>query len=114
MQEDYLNNIHDKRYRIALTEFRISAHNLAIERGRYENILREERKCIYCNLNVKETEFHFLLVCTFYSDLRRKYFSPYYCHWPNLTKFDKLISSTAKRMQRNLAKFIYFAEKLRT
>lgn len=67
LQENYLNSIIENKYRIALTKFRISAHNLAIERGRFENIPRAERKCIFCNLNVVESEFHFLLVCPMYS-----------------------------------------------
>ena len=33
-QEKYLNTVNEKKYRIALTKFRISAHNLEIEKGR--------------------------------------------------------------------------------
>ena len=69
-QEKYLNVIQENKYRIALSQFRISAH-LQIERGRYENVPRTERKCKVCN------EYHFLLVCPAYKDLRRKYFSCY-------------------------------------
>ena len=111
IQEKYLSFISDKKYRTALCEFRISAHNLAIERGRYENIPRDDRKCKYCNLNVVESEYHFLLVCPLYGDLRRKYFSPYFCHWPSLLKFENLMSSQSKRVQMNIAKFTYAAEK---
>ena len=34
-QEQYLNVLHEKKYRIALCQFRISAHQLAVERDRY-------------------------------------------------------------------------------
>ena len=42
-QEQYLDVLHEKKYRIALCQFRISAHHLAVERGRYGNIPRSKR-----------------------------------------------------------------------
>ena len=60
--ETYLKVLSNKKYRIALCKFRLSAHNLNIEAGRYENIPRQNRKCIYCNMNQVEDEYHFLLV----------------------------------------------------
>ena len=110
IQEKHLSFISDKKYRMALCKFRISAHNLAIERGRYEIIPRDDRKCKFCNLNVVESEYHFLLVYPLYGDLRRKYFSSYFCQWPSLIKFENLMSSQSKRVQINIAKFIYAAE----
>ena len=56
---EYLDFISAKKYRIALSKFRVSAHNLAIEKGRHKNIPRNERKCRNCNLNVIENEYHF-------------------------------------------------------
>ena len=111
--ESYLDTIHDKQFRIALTKFRLSSHDLAIERGRFENIPRDERICRYCNLNMIENEYHFLLVCPLYGDLRRKYFKNYYCRWPTLNKFDDLLSKQTKQMTLNLSKYLYFAMKLR-
>ena len=43
--EKYLNFISKNKYRVALTKFRLSSHDLAIERGRYQNIERSERIC---------------------------------------------------------------------
>ena len=57
-----------------------------------------------------KTNIIFLLVCPRYSELRRKYFSSSYCHWPNLTKFDNLMTSTSKKVLLNVRKFIYHAE----
>jgi hypothetical protein len=34
-KEEYLGNINNKAFRTALTRFRVSAHDLLIERGRY-------------------------------------------------------------------------------
>ena len=41
--ESYLNTLAEKEYRVALSRFRISAHNLEIETGRYDNLPREQR-----------------------------------------------------------------------
>ena len=66
--ENYLDFIKEKKYRFALTKFRLSSHDLAIERGRYENIARNDRDCIFCNGHSVESEYHFLLACPFYRE----------------------------------------------
>ena len=80
--EIYLTLNLDTKYKTALTRFRTSSHSLFIETGRYENITREQRICQSCNMNKVEDEFHFLLVCPNYRELRQKLFKPYFCHWP--------------------------------
>ncbi len=72
--EWYLSKITVKKFRVALSRFRCSSHDLFVETGRYSNINRQERLCQVCDLNDVEDEYHFLLVCPLYSDLRRKYF----------------------------------------
>ena len=57
--ETYLETIHVNKFRISLSKFRLSSHDLAIEKGRYNNINRENRLCTYCKMNVIENEFHF-------------------------------------------------------
>ena len=105
--------IQENKFRTALTKLRLSSHDLAIERGRYESIPRNERICKYCNQNMTENEYHFLLVCPLYRDLRHKYFKKYYCQWPTLNKFDDLMSKKSKIAVSNLSKFIFFVMKLR-
>ena len=51
---------------------RISAHELAIEKGRYSNVPRSNRFCNACNANLIEDEEHFLLHCTAYTEIRDK------------------------------------------
>ena len=111
--ETYLDTIPDQKFRITLTKFRLSSHNLAIERGRFENIPRNDRICRCCNLHMVESEYHFLLVCPLYNDLRKKYFKNYFCRWPTLNKFDALMSNSSKSKTLSLSKFLYFAMKLR-
>ena len=111
--ENYLDFITEKNYKFALTQFRLSSHDLAIERGRYENLNRNERICKFCNSNSVETEYHFLLVCPFYRELRQKYLKPYYCHWPTINKFDDLMGKNNKKTILNVAKFVHNASNLR-
>ena len=72
--ETYLDIIPDQKYRIALTKFRLSSHNLAIERARFENIPRCERVCRCCNINMIESDYHFLLVCPLIQGPKAKIF----------------------------------------
>ena len=69
--EDYLLLVPNVANRTALTKFRLSNHNLMIEKGRYENIQLCDRSCPFCPDQV-ESEFHFLIKCPVYAELRRQ------------------------------------------
>ena len=84
----YLKHITITKFRQDLTRLRVSSHILQIETGRWHNphkIPRNERICIICNS--LEDEFHFLLECSLYTDLRNTYIKPYYWRYPNILKF---------------------------
>lgn len=70
--EPYLDCLHDKNIRKCLTAFRISAHRLRIERGRYCGETPEQRLCIRCN--TIEDEVHFLCHCKKYEVARLQLF----------------------------------------
>ena len=59
--EKYLLILNEDERRV-LTKFRVSAHNLEIEKGRYIGVKTEDRICKLCNTGV-EDETHFLLQC---------------------------------------------------
>ena len=111
--ESYLDIIYERKYKIAFTRFRLSSHQLEIERGRYFYIHRMERKCKFCSQNTIENEYHFLLICSLYKDLHRKFLKVYYCSWPTINKFDILLTTTNTTEIINLAKYLYFAVKLK-
>jgi hypothetical protein len=67
--EHYLN-IENDQHRKSITQIRLSSHRLAIETGRWQKILRENRLCKYCNLSAIETESHFLFECQNYAEER--------------------------------------------
>ena len=78
--ESYLSEVTFFKHRSAMTRLRISAHDLQIETGRYNNQAREERICKWCqlvlNVNSIENEQHFLLECDLYTRPRRAFLSP--------------------------------------
>jgi hypothetical protein len=92
-KEDYIGNINNKAFRASLTRFRVSAHDLRIERGRYTGVARENRLCRYCSMTVIENEYNFLLFCPGFSDIIKQYLSMYYCHWLSLQQFVYIMSS---------------------
>lgn len=83
-EEKYLSCMVNTKYRVALTKFRISAHRLGIEEGRFRNIIRNERFCIYCNMRSVEDENHFLLICPYYYEIRTSCLPRYFCTWPTI------------------------------
>ena len=90
--------------RIYLTKFRVSNHKLPIERGRYENLERSERKCNVCH--VLGDKFHFLFQYSIFNDERRLLLQKYY--WSNLSaeKYHVLLSSSNYQKQCKLANFV--------
>ena len=80
--------------------------------GRYINIPRNERKCKFCR-SVIEDEYHFLMSCQLYQDLRKTFLLTEYTHVVNLHNFIKLMSTRDELTLRNIAMFIYYAFKRR-
>ena len=107
--EEYLDTIPSSKHRKVLTKFRVSSHDLNIETGRHFGIAGVERTCKLCTMGRVENEYHFLLACPFYKDLREKQLPRYYCHWPNLHKFDNLMSKQSKMSNLRLSQFLYQA-----
>ena len=69
--ENYLLSVENIRNRTALTKFRLSNHSLMIEKGRYQKADICDRTCPFCTDQI-EDEFHFLLKCPTYRQLRCK------------------------------------------
>lgn len=59
-----------KSDRSIICKYRISAHSLSIERGRYKNIPKGERICKKCNASQIEDEMHFFIHCPSYRTYR--------------------------------------------
>ena len=112
--KNYLDLVNVEKFRFALSRIRMSSHRLQIEAGRWHRPHRipvNERKCLDCN-NV-EDEFHFILECVKYTEIRNKYIKKYFWRRPNIPKFIELMTSTNATTIRNLAYYIYEALRIR-
>ena len=73
--EKYLDQIKNPKYKKSLSRFRLSNHDLLIEKGRYmrPKLERQDRKCFNCESEI-EDEQHFIVKCPFYIEERQKLF----------------------------------------
>ena len=60
--EDYLLHA-PYQYITYIIKFRLCNHKLPVERGRYLNIIRSERTCDVCDMNVLGDEYHYIMEC---------------------------------------------------
>ena len=69
--EKYLNQIENHKHRTSLSRFRLSNHDLMIEKGRHmrPRIDPDLRKCFNCTYEI-EDEFHFVTKCPLYAEER--------------------------------------------
>ena len=70
------------------------------------NIERCRRICDLCNLKTLEDEYHFLLACPRFRDLRQKYFKRYYYTWPSIHTFIAFMNSKSPSVIKNISKFL--------
>ena len=103
--QSYLLQIHNSKQRQALSKLRLSSHGLLIETGRHIGIERQNRKCTFCNTNDIEDEYHFVLKCPLYNDIRSNYIKRYFVNHPSVLKFTELLNSNGKTL-KNLALYI--------
>ena len=88
----YLTKSIPNNYIYLLTKFRLSAHQLRIEQGRYNGTARPDRLCIFCNMNEIEDEYHFILICPLYKDIRSACIKKYYWKHASMFKLVQLMS----------------------
>ncbi|NYT28737.1 MAG: hypothetical protein H0A76_13340 [Candidatus Thiodubiliella endoseptemdiera] len=69
----YVDILRNKTERSILCKIRLSAHNLAIERGRHLGLHTSDRICTICKTGDVEDESHFLFKCEKYSNYRRSF-----------------------------------------
>ena len=60
--EPYINEVKSYKYRSAITKFRISAHSLPIERGRWMSVHRNKRIFPLCIGNDLGDEKHYITI----------------------------------------------------
>ena len=110
--ETYLSIDISYKYRRVLANFRCSAHELMIEKGRHLCIDRNFRNCPIClkrNVYVIEDEFHFMMVCPEYEHLRYDFFLYEAFSNLSLNSFYKLMKTKDEIIIRNVSKVLYNA-----
>ena len=110
--EKYVNGLEFVKFKRCIASFRSSSHNLMIEKGRHLGIPREERYCAYCK-NIIEDEYHFVIICPLYTELRNTYIPNKYYVVPTLNKFYILMANANMEVIRKVAMYLFYAKKTR-
>ena len=109
------------KFQKIIARFRLSAHRLKIETGRYnsknEYLLPEQRICQNCQLNKVEDEIHFLVECPKYNSERSQLFlsasmeSRHFDNLNNSNKFIWIMSNEGENIFKNLGIYLESALK---
>jgi len=112
--ENYLD-ILPVNLRKFVTRFRICAHSLRIQTGRYgsSNIPRNERYCLYCGSRDLEDVYHFICICPCYITIRRRFLDRRLYVRPSVYKFNSLMGSVNASVLKNVANYIKYALDIR-
>ena len=110
--EKYLTTKIPLKYKIAFSKLRCSNHSLLVETGRHHNILFVDRKCFLCNLQEIEDEFHAVIRCPFYNNIRNQYLNNFLgnnkqIRLYNVQDFDRLMSTEDSDKLLKLTTFTY-------
>ena len=84
----YLTKALPIKYKKQICRIRMSSHNLAIEHGRHTNTPINNRNCKRCHSDI-EDEFHFILKCPHFHDIRclYRYIKKYYLKKASVFKY---------------------------
>ena len=107
--EQYLTSITIKKFRDALVRFRFGI-NILNSNKRFGEDSARDNSCPFCS--TIEDEKHFLLNCTAYNELRKRYIIQY-IDQSTKNVCTKLMQSKNVRVTRNLSMYIYYGFKLR-
>ena len=72
--ETHLNCINNCKFRNALCKFRLSAHSVEIETGRYNASPLEQRICKFCTSPHVENEYHFCQFVRFILNIAENFY----------------------------------------
>lgn len=112
--EAYLD-ILPRNLRLFYSRMRLSVHPLRIQTGRFarNRIPRDERHCLCCHSLDIEDEYHFICICSCFSDIRKKYINKYYYQRPSMLKYLDLLKSNNKTTLIKLSRYIKDALNMR-
>jgi len=108
----YLKLDFDRHIKTVVTRFRFGVSDLFVHYYRYKSGNNFDMICPLCR-QAQENEVHFVLCCTFLTDLRLRFISEKFYKNPNLFRLNLLMASTQEEIVRNFALYLYKAFKLR-
>ena len=83
---------------------------MAIEKGKHRKVSEQECICLVCQkkgLSFVANEFHFLLICQGYTQLREKLIPDKFSKYPSYEKMISLLQSESLSVIKNVALYIY-------
>ena len=103
--ETYLTAL-PKKWSLTLSRLRTGNHRLPVVAQRYENVPRDQRICTLCDKHDIGDEYHYILKCPSFNELRHELL-PSYC-WvrPNILKLQRLLNDKNVDSMKKLAIFI--------
>ena len=118
--ENYVDQIENVKHKTSLSRFRLSNHNLLIEKGRHmrPRLERNDRKCFNCADKI-EDECHFVTECPLYIEERELLFD---CCKQNCKNFNSLsrdqkfifiFTNESESVAKALGRFIFQSLKIR-
>ena len=88
-----------------LFAFRSHNHRFPVEVGRWTGQPLSERKCNFCKTELGN-EFHFLLVCKYFQEDRKRFINKFYKDRSNILKYRELMNKTNASEFKKLCKFV--------
>ena len=102
----YLTKLPNNFIKIAVSKLRLGSHNFNIERGRWKKLDLVDRICLLCG--DIEDEYHVVMCCKKYDDLRKKYIPRSIYQNPSMFKFVNYLNCENVTNIKNLGLFIHF------
>ena len=87
----YLFDIKEKYIRSSISKFRLGSHNLMIERGKWKGKELIDRECSLCGK--LEDEYHVVIECPRYKELRKLYIPQHLTKRPSMLKLTQFLNT---------------------
>ena len=104
-KECYLANL-PNNYATILAKFRTTNNYAPVNRLRFTQTIRTDRKCRKCDLQDVGDEFHYIFICPYFDQFRQQYLPTNLLTRPNTITYEKLMTSKDKAILIKLGKFI--------
>ena len=106
----YLKLLPNNHIRKSLTKLRLGSHHFMVERGRWANLEFIDRICFTCN--EVEDEYHVVMTCRKYDDIRSKHLPTSLYKRPSMFKFVEYLNTEDVNCQKKLGLFMFYVFKI--